>query len=177
MPDEKTSTGNGLAAIIALALVSGVVGLVFVGSQQSKRNEQNLVDDLPALRSRVTGLESMTQSLREDLTRDREASAAELARERESITQIRTAQAEQLDRAALNDIFRALDKRIDDLEAQLGRRIGLEIKEPFQREMDDLQNLILRVDRDSEDNENKIAEALEKIAEIRAKVEALESSG
>ena len=139
------SEQKNFGALAISAVVAGVVGLFFVGSQQSAKNQQNNIDDLPAMRQQIATLSSNHRSL--------EANFVTL---RESIADLQKSQAQQLDRDALNDAFQSLRDALSALEGQLNRRIQLEVKEPIFRQITSIKEQISGVDEDAEDNENKI---------------------
>lgn len=152
--------GISITAIVG-AIVAGAVGLLFVGSQQQAKNQQNNIDDLPALEARLSASESALAAIR-----------SEVSTMRETTTEMQRQQAQQLDRDALNDAFQSLRDALEALEGQLNRRIQLEVKEPLRIELNLLRELIDDVDSDAEDNENLITALAAQVNKVAAVVEA-----
>ena len=172
MTEKKDMTG-----VFVTALVAGGAGLLFVGSQQSAKNQQNNIDLLPALQQRVSSLESSTSSIKAQMDSLRESQRIDYSSLRESLAEIQRVQAQQLDRDALNDAFQSLRDALEALEGQLNRRIQLEVKDPIYSKINDLKNAISTASNDAEDNENKLAAVLEQVAGIAARVEQINRCG
>jgi len=147
MSDEK-SNGNGMViGLVIAAIVSGGVGLAFVGSQQSTRNEQNSIDQLPALEARLLTLETLANTQQ---------------------SQISNLRADLLDREAIDDIVSQLNLADTELRDQVNRRLSLEVKEPIYRELEAIQNLIKLLDDDAQENEAQIVTLIEAVARLQA---------
>lgn len=142
MADDKGSQ-SWVVGLIVAAVISGGVGLLFVSSQQGAKNQQNHIDALPALEARVAALEAST-------------SEEEIDRLRGELSEVRTALAGQLDRDALDDVLQQLRDAISAVEAQLNRRLTLEVKEPIYRELDTISGLLSELNGEIENNEDKV---------------------
>jgi len=96
------------------AILAGVVGLAFVGSQQAQKNEQNNIDDLPAIEARLQAVEAITKTNQAAIKGT-------------------------LNAETLNASLEAINARITALDGQIGRRFQLEVKDPIYRELDRIQ--------------------------------------
>lgn len=155
-------TDKPVGGLVWPAVVAGAVGLAFVGYQQSARTDQSNIDQLPALQTQVSGHDRSIDTVED-----------EQSRLRDTLANIQQVLAQQLDRAALDDIFQGLNDAIVALEEQLNRRIQLEVKEPIYRALSDMAGRLTILDQGQEYNEDKILDLSERVSEFEAMMNLL----
>lgn len=85
---ETGKPNNWLMVLVVGGLISGVIAVAFVGSQQSQRNQQNLIDNLPAVLSRIEIIESQLVAIQgSTLSRGEIEAKLEAFAERQSATE------------------------------------------------------------------------------------------
>ena len=121
------------------ALIAGVVGVGFVTLNQSQKNQQDNISDLPAMDARITNNTNALQSLRGDMRNADSTQHTDLTALREEIKALQQALADTLDSDALQAQFTGVNASLEDVEEQLARRITLEVKDPIQSDFADLE--------------------------------------
>ena len=168
---DKPNNNNATMGVVITAVVGGLIALMFAGSQQSAKNQQTNIDQLPALQQRIATLEAGQARHTTELSQIRESERIDYANLRESIAEIQRVQAQQLDRDALQDAFQSLRDALEALEGQLNRRIQLEVKDPIYSVLEELSADIDDLDHDAEDNENKIVSVIAKVEKLEAMID------
>lgn len=128
-PETKMAANNNMIiGVVLTAVIGGFVGLQFVGGQQSAKNQQNNVDNLPALLARMETLESKVES--------QQIETARIGPLQTTVDNLRDRAGSQLSKSEIDAQFAAVRDSQSGLEQQLSRRIQLEVKEPILRELD-----------------------------------------
>jgi len=148
--EQKNNAVMYIGGAVLLGVVGGVVGLMFKGGEQQQRNQADDLYNLPALSAQVNTIsEQMDREISSRESSDnhlREQNASNLQLINKLSAQVAGAlDSDSLDArfqgqaAAIKALDDALTAALQALEDQLNRRISLEIKDPINERIDNLE--------------------------------------
>lgn len=112
MADQKTNGQGWIVGLVIAAIVSGGVGLLFISSQQSAKNQQNLIDNLPAVQAQLTIVRGEVEAIKSST----------------------------LSRGEVEAKLEAFAERLNALEGQISRRFSEVVSQPLSIVRDDVED-------------------------------------
>lgn len=103
MADEKKSGQSWIVGLVIAGVVSALIGVALMGSQQSARNQQNLIDNLPAVQAQLKILASEMETVKQST----------------------------LSRGEVEAKLEAFSERLNALEGQISRRFNEVVNQPL----------------------------------------------